>query len=246
MEIARSCTGDDCEHLFDRAIQSREDRPRNHGMTDAQLVNLPDRCNRTGIDIVESMPPVYAEPQGCSEFCRPLNLNKPFLNFTFGFCICILTGMKLNHFCPRLPGGFDLVLGGIDKQTDGDSVPMKLSNDIPESGEIPADIQPPFRRQLLTMFGDQRHEIRLHIKSDLDDLVRCPHLQIELRLDGFAQKPYVAVLDVPAVFAQMADNPLSSRQLAQVRRGHRVGFPPSPRIADRRNVVYIDSQSHFI
>jgi len=68
---------------------------------------------------------------------------------------------------------------------------------------LAGDVETALGGQLLAALGDQGDQVRLHLVGDLHHLLRRRHLQIQQRLAGLAQQLEVAVLDVPAVLAEM-------------------------------------------
>ena len=68
------------------------------------------------------------------------------------------------------------------------------------------------------------------------------HLHVQPRLHDLAQDLDVAVLDVPAVGAQVDGDAVGSRQLGQHGGLHGVGLRGPPRLAQRRHVVDVHAQ----
>ena len=79
--------------------------------------------------------------------------------------------------------------------------------------------------------------MRLQRLGDAGHLRRRRHLDVEVRRDRAPQQLHVAVLDVPAVAAEMDGDPLRSGELAQHRRRHRLRLVALPRLADRGDVI---------
>src|SRR5581483_11092966 len=104
------------------------------------------------------------------------------------------------------------------------------------------DIQPPFRRQLLPPFRNQRHHLRLDFERDPGHLFGGGHLQVELRPDRLTEDLQVPVLNVTAVFTKMDDDAVGPRQLGKHRRGDWIGLLGLSRLAQRRNMIDIDPE----
>ena len=66
------------------------------------------------------------------------------------------------------------------------------------------------------------------------------HLDVEMRRDGLAQQLHVAVLDVPAVAAQMNGDALRAGKLADDGRGDGIRLVGLARFPDRGDVVDVD------
>ena len=69
------------------------------------------------------------------------------------------------------------------------------------------------------------------------------HLQVEPHLHGLPEQAQVAVLDVPAVLAEMDGDPVGAPQLGQHRRPDRVRLAPAPGLAQGGDMINIHAQS---
>jgi len=106
------------------------------------------------------------------------------------------------------------------------------------------DVQPPFGGQLVAPFGDQRHLMRLDGLGDAHHLRRGRHLDVEVRSHRARQNLDVAILNVPPVAAQMDRDPLRAGQLADSRRGDRIGLVALARFTDGSDVIDVDGETH--
>src|SRR5208282_4304260 len=108
------------------------------------------------------------------------------------------------------------------------------------------NVQPAFGCHFQPPFGHDADDIRLQFQRDADDFRHVGHFEIEPGLDGFAQLPNVAVLDVPAVFAQMRGDAVRAGGFTNPRRLDRIRFaetaPTIPRLAERCDVVNVDAE----
>ena len=121
---------------------------------------------------------------------------------------------------------------------------LQPCNNVAQTVPVSPDIQPSFGRQLLPPLGNESRQLRQSIDRDGHDLVCRRHFEVEPCLHGITQEPEIPVVDVPPVLAQVADDAVRSRNLAQVCRGHRIGFESSPRFTQRSHMVDVDGELH--
>ena len=106
------------------------------------------------------------------------------------------------------------------------------------------DIEPAFGRQLLAAFRHQRRLIGLHLAGDADDLVGDRHFEVEQIGDDLPQDAHIAVLDVPAVFAQMDGDAVGAAQQRRAPRQHGIGFQGAASLPNRGDVIDVDAQAN--
>ena len=94
--------------------------------------------------------------------------------------------------------------------------------------ELAGDVEAPLGRQLLAAFGHERHLVGPDIQGERDDLRLDGHLQVQPDLHGLPEQAQVAVLDVPAVLAEMDGDPVGASQLGQDGRPDRVRLASAP------------------
>jgi hypothetical protein len=105
------------------------------------------------------------------------------------------------------------------------------------------DVQAPFRGQLLAPLRHQRHLVRLDGERDLQHLLGGGHLQVQPRLHHLAQDLDVAVLDVPAVAAEVDGDPVRAAELGQDGRVHGIGLRDATGLTDGGDVVDVDAEA---
>ncbi len=80
-------------------------------------------------------------------------------------------------------------------------------------------------------------------KRERDDLRLDGQLQVEPNLDRLAKQAQVAVLDVPAVFAEVDRDPVGAAQLGQHGRPDRVRLAPASGLPERGDMIDVDTQA---
>ena len=75
-------------------------------------------------------------------------------------------------------------------------------------------------------------------------LIGGGHLEVERAAHRLAQHAHVAVLDVPAILAQVDGDAVGARELAQRSRPHRVGVARAACLPQRRDVVDVHVELH--
>ncbi len=68
------------------------------------------------------------------------------------------------------------------------------------------------------------------------------HLQIQRRLDHAQERIEILILNMPAVFAQMADDPITAGLLGHERRPDGARNRPAPGLAKRGHMIHIDAE----
>jgi hypothetical protein len=135
---------------------------------------------------------------------------------------------------------FDLFGYRIDEQAHFDLVSLKVLHHVTQLVLVPADIQPSFRRQLLTPLRDECCKIGKRLDGDLHNLFGCRHFKVELAFEAFAKQPEVPVIDMSPVFAEMTDDAVCACELAEVSRSNGVRFDTTACFTQRGDVVDID------
>ena len=102
---------------------------------------------------------------------------------------------------------------------------------------------PAFGGEFLAPLGHQAHRVRLGGKRDAQHVVRRRHLEIQrfryLRL----QPRHIRVADVAAVFPQMRGDAVGAGLDGGQRGAYRIGTRPAARVAQRGDVVDIDTEA---
>ena len=89
---------------------------------------------------------------------------------------------------------------------------------------MPNEIESALRCDLLALLRHEANLIGLQEKSEVDQLGRVAHLEIELRHDVGAQPFQIALLHMAAVGSQMRGDAARPRALAKTRCHDRIGF----------------------
>lgn len=72
------------------------------------------------------------------------------------------------------------------------------------------------------------------------------HLEVHARLQHVLEQHHVALLDVPAVFAQVHGDAVCARLFGIQRGFHRVGVACAAGLAQGRHVVDVDAKKHAV
>ncbi len=104
-------------------------------------------------------------------------------------------------------------------------------------------VETSFGRQLFAAFGHERRLVGLDLEGQGDDAGLDGQLQVEPDLDGLPQQAQVAVLDVPAVFAEVDRDHVAASQLGQHGRPDRVWLAAAADLTKRGHMIDIDTQA---
>jgi hypothetical protein len=105
-------------------------------------------------------------------------------------------------------------------------------------------VQTAFGRELFAPLGYETAIVWLNSAGDLQHLIGGSHFQVEARGDDAPNYLYVAILNVPAVFAQMYGDRIRAALLGLECRLRGIGVWRSACLAQRRDVIDVNAQSY--
>ena len=143
---------------------------------------------------------------------------------------------------PRALRGLDLREVRRDEQRHANAGGGELAHAARHAFDVGGHVEPAFGGDLGAILGHQAAVVRPHADGDLHHLVRQPHLEVHARLQQRPQRVHVAILDVPAVFAQMQRDVVRAGLLGQQRRMHRIRIRHAARLPHRRDVIDVDAE----
>ena len=115
-----------------------------------------------------------------------------------------------------------------------------------ERGFLAGGVQPALGGDFLPPFRDEADHLRTKAEGELDDLRRTGHFQVQAGADEAAQLQHVALLNVPAILAQVGGDAVGAGRLAKQGGLGRtwLSLCPTPvtRFAQRGDVVDVDAQ----
>jgi hypothetical protein len=88
---------------------------------------------------------------------------------------------------------------------------MNSETRIPASASCAHDFFSAFGSHFSALFRHQATVRRTHLERDAHHLLGGRHFQVQPRLQGVLAHPHIAILDVPAVFAQMNGDAIRAR-----------------------------------
>src|SRR5690606_9475872 len=119
---------------------------------------------------------------------------------------------------------FDLFPLRVHKKTHARADVLQSRNGFAQRGLVAHAVKPPLGGDLLAVFRNDAGVRRRDVESDRHDLGRVAHLEIQLRVDLFAEPENVLVLYVPAVGPKVRGDARRAAALGGESRRHRVGF----------------------
>ena len=131
-------------------------------------------------------------------------------------------GVQLDDLGAELARGVDLVGIGLDEKAHANAGGLQAVDGGRERLALAGGIEAAFGGDFRAVLGNEADFLGQDAQRDLEDLGRVAHLEIELRIDALAQAEDVAILDVPAIGAQM-DGDAAARRRARRRRRRRRG-----------------------
>ena len=123
-----------------------------------------------------------------------------------GLGVGVVPGVDLDELGAGLACGHDLRRVGVDEQA-GLDVALKQRGQKDLQLALAANaVEPALGGELLAFFGHKAHAVRADGQGDLLHLAGGGHFQVQLGVHGAAQNLHIAVLNVPAVLAQVHDD----------------------------------------
>jgi hypothetical protein len=229
------------DYLPHRVIKPDKQSPRDYIVSDIHLIQAGDRRNRRQVSNIQTMPRVEQQTQFLRKKPSDLNAVELLVNLS-PLGVRIGASMQFNVFRAYGLARLYLFTLGIDEHADLNAVRVERAYDIRQARQLRRHVEPAFRRNLLTFFGNQANYVRFDPMRDFDDFIIRAHFQIQPDVQHLAQQFYVAILDVPPILAKMDGDLMRSRHLAYLRRRYNVGPYTLARLAQSRHMIDIHAQ----
>ena len=150
--------------------------------------------------------------------------------------------MQLDDRRARALGGFDLREIRRDEQRHANAGRGELAHAARHAFHVRGHVESAFGGDLGAILRHQAAVLRPHAHGDLQHLAGESHLEVHARLQQRPQRVHVAILDVPAVFAQMQRDVVGAGLLGQQRGMHRIRIRRAARLAHRGDVIDVDAE----
>ena len=150
-----------------------------------------------------------------------------------------MPGVQLDELATDPRAGCNLLFIRRDEQTDFNARVVHFLARLGQGFFGGNHIQSAFGRHFQPPLRHDANDVRFQFQRDADDFRHVGHFQVQPRLDNFTQFPDVAVLHVPAVFAQMRGDAVRAGGLANARGLDRIAVR---RIRARDNAPRATSQ----
>lgn len=151
--------------------------------------------------------------------------------------------MELDGIGPNRSRGFDLRKLGVDEERDLDAGAPQRGDEGRERRDLARDIETAFGREFLPPLWHEAAGMGTRGKRYCQHLWRYRYFEIERRKRGRGQPRNVVVADVAAILAQMRGDGVGARLHRELRAAQRIGMAPSPRVAQRRDVIDVDAKA---
>jgi hypothetical protein len=138
---------------------------------------------------------------------------------------------------------FDLMQLGGDEQRNPNAGIAKLGDDGAEQIMLTGDFEATFGGAFGALLGHQATGMWPRLERNRQHFGRRRHLHVE-RYGQICRQPFdILVGDVTAVLAQMRRDVVGACFDRNQCRAQRIGMVPSPRIAQRRDVIDVDAEA---
>jgi hypothetical protein len=156
--------------------------------------------------------------------------------------ICVRAGVQLDSRRADTRCRFELLRIRIDEQRDADARVGEPTAHRSEGCDLRRCVQPTLGGHFRAALRHEAAICRTHLAGDADHFVGRRHLEIQPRLQHLAGHANVAILDVPPIFAQMHRDVVRARLFGDQRGEDRVGIGRAARLAQRGDVIDVDSE----
>src|SRR5262245_9932919 len=210
-------------------------------MSDVQLAHVRDAGNGLDVVIIQAVPRMQVHTQVANELAGVRQCDK-LLVLRRSASQGILASMQLDSLNAELPGELNLPRIGIEKQADRNPGSAQLLNGFGGGCPVSDDIQAAFSGYFFAAFGYESGLIRFDLAGDAHDFGSHRQLQVQLDRHRLAQEQQVAILNMPAVFAEVNRDPVRSAQLGQHGSRDWVRLIGLARLPESRDVVDVNAK----
>ena len=209
-------------------------------MADVELLDFGDRRDRS--DVVGREP--VARVDGETEF---VSVTPRFLERAerggLVRMVRISTGVQLDGHRAEVPRPRHRIYVGVDEEARTNLNGRQLLNGRPQCLGVSRHVQAALGRDLFAPLGHEGDLVGAQAARDPDHFRGARHFEVEDGPDCSLQPPYVVVLDVAAVLAQVRGNAVGASVLAFDRRENGIRFDGATCLAKRRHVVDVNVKS---
>ncbi len=237
--------------LSDGRAQSDEDRPRDDRVADVELAHTLDRGDRANIGRIQPMASIDLHAARLDRSCGLRDLGQ-FDNGarSIGCLVAraavtrVRVGTRVNLAAIKACAGgrLDLLFIGVNERTHGNSRLFQPRHGHSDALHLGTNIKAALGGDFLPSFGHKHGQVRLEGDGDGDHLFGRSHLEVEPSADNFLDAQEVGVLNVPTILPQVHGDAVGAARLGLDRGVHRIRLMPTPRLADRRNMVDVHAE----
>ena len=231
------------DHFLDRMLQADPEGAGDDGKSNVQLLDALKPDDVTDVVVLEPVPGGDRKAERMALACGSLKRVKFARLGASGSRMSIAAGMELDLIRPDPVRRPDLAEDRINEHAHLDPPLPEGANERPKrAGELD-HVQPAFRRELLASLGNERDLSGFDGEGDLDHGTRDGHLEIEPSRHPL-QTPDILILDMAAIFPQVAHDAGGPGPLTEASGFDRIGPPTASGLPKRRHVIDINAESH--
>ncbi len=211
------------DHLADGGVEAGKEGAAHDGMPDVQLAEMRygeyvyDVCVVYAVPGVDEQTMTAGETRGADEA-----LEFPLLVSAGGVGEC--AGVQLDEIGPKTARGFDLLGIGLDEEADADAGGLEAADGGLELPEVAVSVETAFGGDFAPVLGNEADVLGEDAQGDGENLRSIAHLEVEPSDDALAEAKNVAILDVPAIGAQVDGDAARPRAFAHAGGGNDIGL----------------------
>ena len=157
------------------------------------------------------------------------------------FAMRVFASMEFNNISTQTDRRFDLARVGLDEQADANIGLTQCRHNRCQVVMLACRIQPTLGRALLTPLGHDARSMRFMSQRDFQHFLGSCHLEVQRQRGSRHDSLDIGVADMPPVLTQMRGNSVAADRRHNLRRTHRIGMLTTPRIADGRDMIDVDT-----
>lgn len=236
--------GDDAFfHFADSFGDSDEDGSADDAVTDVQFHHTWESGDGADVAVVEAMTGVEFDAGGDGGGggdAESLDLAVAVGSFAG---VGVSAGVEFDAGDSEGDRGVDLVVIGVDEESDFDAGVMAGGDGVLDAGAMGDDVESSLGGQFLATFGHEGDLIGSGLDCEGEDGGFGGEFEVEANLDGFSEEAEVTILNVATVFAEMNGDAVGSREFGEGRGPDRVGLGAATGLAESGDVIDIDTEA---
>ena len=212
------------------------------GVADVQFVDAVDGGDGLDVVVMQAMAGIDDQPLGAAQAHACADAFQ-LLGLAGGIGgVGVAAGVQFDRRRADAARGADLAFLGVDEQRYLTAQRAQALHGGADAFFLAGHVQAALGGQFLAGFRHQADVFRAHPLGEGQHRLGDAHLEVHAGLQALLEQQHVALLDMPAVFAQVHGDAVGAGFLGIQRGLHRVGIAGAARLAQGGDVVDVDAE----